>query len=104
MALRVPGARALARAAGDRLAGMGGDPEPGSGISAVAAEAFDARGAQLARVELTGPEPYTLTADLIAWAARHAPEGTGALGPVQAYGLAALEEGAREAGLTRVEP
>ncbi len=104
VALRVPGARALARAAGDRLAGMGGDPEPGSGISAVAAEAFDARGAQLARVELTGPEPYTLTADLIAWAARHAPEGTGALGPVQAYGLAALEEGAREAGLTRVEP
>jgi short subunit dehydrogenase-like uncharacterized protein len=102
VALRVPGARALAQAAGDRLAGMGGDPDAGSGISAIAAEAFDERGTQLARVELTGPEPYTLTADLIAWAARHEVDGTGALGPVQAYGLAALEEGAREAGLTRV--
>jgi hypothetical protein len=104
LALRVPGARTLAQAAGDRLAGMGGDPEPGSGISAVAAEAFDERGDQVARVELTGPEPYTLTADLLAWAARQEVDGTGALGPLQAYGLTALEEGAREAGLTRVEP
>jgi hypothetical protein len=102
VALRVPGARLLAQAAGDRLAGMGGDPEPGSGISAVAAEAFDEHGEQLARVELTGPEPYTLTAELIAWAARQEVEGAGALGPLQAYGLAALETGAREAGLTRV--
>jgi putative NAD(P)-binding protein len=104
VALRVPGARLLAQATGDRLAGMGSDPEPGSGVSAVAAEAFDERGTQLSRVELTGPEPYTLTADLIAWAARHDAEGTGALGPLQAYGLAALEEGAREAGLIRAAP
>jgi hypothetical protein len=102
VALRVPGARMLAQAAGNRLAGLGGDPEPGSGISAVAAEVFDDRGTLLTRVELTGPEPYTLTASLIAWAAQHEVDGTGALGPIQAYGLAALEEGAREAGLTRV--
>jgi hypothetical protein len=102
VALRLPGARALAQAAGDRLAGLGGEPESGTGISWVAAEAFDAGGAQLARVDLSGPEPYGLTADLIAWAAQRQVEGTGALGPVQAFGLQALEEGCRAAGLTRV--
>jgi short subunit dehydrogenase-like uncharacterized protein len=102
VALRVPGARALAQAAGERLAGMGGEPESGSGVSAIAAEAFDEHGRELAQVELSGPEPYALTADLMAWAARREVNGTGALGPVQAFGLEALEEGARQAGLTRV--
>jgi short subunit dehydrogenase-like uncharacterized protein len=103
VALKLPGARAVARAAGERLAGLGGEPESGGGgVSWVTAEAFDAGGAQLARVELSGPEPYALTADLIAWAARREVQSTGALGPVQAFGLAALEEGCREAGLTRV--
>jgi short subunit dehydrogenase-like uncharacterized protein len=102
LALRLPGARALAQAAGERLAGMGGEPKSGSGVSAVTAEALDARGTRLARVELSGPEPYALTADLIAWAARQEVDGTGALGPLQAFGLPALEEGCRQAGLTRV--
>ena len=43
---------------------------------------------------------------MLAWAARRAAgegvEGTGALGPVQAFGLDALEQGSREAGLDRV--
>jgi short subunit dehydrogenase-like uncharacterized protein len=102
MTLRVPGVRALAQTVGERLAGMGGDPQPASGVSWAVAEAFGQDGAQLARVELSGPEPYGLTADLIAWAARQTVEGVGALGPVQAFGLAALEEGAQQAGLTRV--
>jgi hypothetical protein len=102
LALKLPGTRALAQAAGERLAGLGGEPESGGGVSWVAAEAFDAAGAKLAGVELSGPEPYALTADLIAWAARREVDGTGALGPVQAFGLRALEEGCREAGLTRV--
>ena len=53
-------------------------------------------------MHLSGPEPYGLTADIIAWAAPREPTGTGALGPVQAFGLDALEEGCRRAGLTRV--
>ena len=101
LAMRIPGVPALMQAAGDRLAGMGGGPQPGSGIAWVVGEAFDAAGNRLAEVQLSGPEPYALTADLIAWAAQREVDGVGALGPVQAFGLAALEEGCRAAGLVR---
>jgi short subunit dehydrogenase-like uncharacterized protein len=101
VALRVPGARALARAAGERLADVGGGREPGSGISWVVGEAFDAGGNRLAEVQLSGPEPYGLTADLIAWAAQHDVGAAGALGPVEAFGVQALEEACRAAGLVR---
>jgi short subunit dehydrogenase-like uncharacterized protein len=73
----------------------------------VAAEARAADGTVLARVVVTGPSPYDLTAELLAWAAQQAHEGrvrgTGALGPVEAFGLDALESGCRELGLARVE-
>jgi hypothetical protein len=101
VALRLPGVRKLMEAAGDRVAGMGGGPEPGGGISWVVGEAFDAAGNRLAEVQLSGPEPYGLTADIIAWAAQREVDGAGALGPVQAFGLEALEEGCRAAGLVR---
>jgi hypothetical protein len=100
--MRLPGVRAAMKAAADRMAGLAGGPEPGNGVSWVVAEAYDAGGAQLARAELSGPEPYGLTADLIAWAAQQRVEGTGALGPVEAYGVDALQEGCRKAGLERV--
>ena len=105
LAMRVPGARGLAQAVGDRVVGMGGGaggPEPGAGVSWVVGQAFAASGAQLAEVQLSGPAPYALTADIIAWAAQQEASGTGALGPVQAFGLRALEEGCRKAGLERV--
>jgi short subunit dehydrogenase-like uncharacterized protein len=107
VAMRLPGVRGALKAAGDRLVEVGGGPEqPGSGISWVVAEAYDAGGNRLAEVQLSGGEPYALTAGIIAWAARRAAAqgvgGTGALGPVQAFGLRALEEGCREAGLERV--
>jgi short subunit dehydrogenase-like uncharacterized protein len=101
-ALRLPGARALLQAAGERLAGVGGQPEPGNGVSSVVAEAFGASGELLARVELSGAEPYSLTAGILAWAAQRTVDGTGALGPVQAFGVQALEDGCRQAGLERV--
>src|SRR3954469_21708087 len=104
LAMRLPGVRPAMKAAADRMAGLAGGPEPGNGVSWVVAEAYDAAGAQLARAELSGPEPYGLTADLIAWAAQQRLEGTGALGPVEAFGVAALEEGCRKAGLERVSP
>jgi hypothetical protein len=55
---------------------------------------------------VSGGEPYALTAGLLAWAARRAAadgvDGVGALGALEAFGLRALEEGCREAGLERV--
>jgi hypothetical protein len=101
----VPGARAVMQAAGERLAKLGPlppGPEPGSGVSWVVAEAFDTAGERLACVELSGREPYTLTAGIIAWAAQQEVAATGALGPVQAFGVQALEDGCRQAGLERV--
>jgi hypothetical protein len=58
----------------------------------------------VARVQLAGPDPYAMTADLLAEAAVRAAagqvRGAGALGPVQAFGLAELTELAATAGLT----
>jgi hypothetical protein len=66
-------------------------------------EAFDAAGGRLASVTLRAPEPYAITAELLAWAAGHAAEhgvrGTGALDPVSAFGLDTLRAGAAEAGI-----
>ena len=107
LALRVPGMRVAMKAAGDRAVELAGGTvdEPGAGISWVVAEAFDAAGERLSEVHLSGVEPYALTAGLLAWGARRAAaagvSGTGALGPVAAFGLEALEAGCREAGLER---
>jgi short subunit dehydrogenase-like uncharacterized protein len=105
---RLPGARELMRDAGERLAGLTGAPERGSsgqGHSIIVGEAYDDRGARLSSVELAGVDPYAFTGAFMAWAAQRAShqgvEGTGALGPVGAFGIAALEEGCREAGIAR---
>jgi hypothetical protein len=102
LATRLPGVRSLMHAAGDRAAGLVSGPKPGGGVSWVAAEAYDAGGNRLAEVQLSGPEPYALTADLIAWAAQQRVDVPGTLGPVQAFGIRALEAGCRQAGLERV--
>ena len=69
----------------------------------VVAEVFDATGALLARTRLRAPEPYGLTADLLAWgagrAAEHGVNGVGALDAVSAFGLDELAKGAADAGL-----
>jgi short subunit dehydrogenase-like uncharacterized protein len=105
VAMRVPGVRPALKAAASRVAELGGGPEPESGISWVVAEAFDAAGSRLSSVHLSGGEPYSLTAGVLAWAARraasHGVEGVGAMGPLSAFGLEALEAGCREAGLER---
>ena len=106
----LPGARALARAATGPLArrtGQGPDEAARrGGGSLVVAVAGDERGRDLARVQLRGPDPYTLTARLLAWGATRAAagglQGTGALGPVDAFGLDALQAGATAAGLERI--
>jgi len=106
----LPGARALARAATGPLArrtGQGPDEAARrGGGSLVVAVAGDERGRDLARVQLRGPDPYTLPARLLAWGATRAAagglQGTGALGPVDAFGLDALQAGATAAGLERI--
>jgi short subunit dehydrogenase-like uncharacterized protein len=107
VATRVPGVRGVLQGAGERLAGAVGVDDPDTeGLSWVAATAHDAAGATLAQVELSGDSGYVFTAGFLAWAARRAAgagvAGTGALGPVEAFGLEELERGCAEAGLTRV--
>lgn len=67
------------------------------------AEVFDVTGTLLARTRLTAPEPYAITADLLAWgawrAAEHGVRGSGALDAVAAFGLDDLVAGAAEAGI-----
>lgn len=76
-------------------------------VSMVVAEAQDADGKTLARVTLTGPNPYDLTARLLAHHAsaipNRGPNISGAIGPVGAFGLSAAIEAARQAGLERVD-
>jgi short subunit dehydrogenase-like uncharacterized protein len=59
-----------------------------------------------AEVRLDGQNPYAFTAAILAWgaetAARRGLESAGAPGPVEAFGLDALEQGCRAAGLARV--
>jgi hypothetical protein len=56
----------------------------------------------LSEVHLAGVDGYDFTASFMAWAAQQPVSGAGALGPVEAFGVAALEEGCRVAGLERV--
>jgi hypothetical protein len=55
--------------------------------------------------DLTGGDPYSFTASVLAWAAgRAAAQGVrpaGALGPAEAFGLASLERSCAEAGFHR---
>ena len=57
----------------------------------------------LASVALSGPDPYGLTGRLLAWGAQQAAagaiDGSGALGPVDAFGLERLRDGAASCGL-----
>ena len=107
----VPGARAIGRAAAAALARRtgGGPEEPArqASRSYVIAVASGADGRELAQVRLRGPNVYTLTAGLLAWGARQAAAGglagTGALGPVEAFGLEALRDAADGVGLQRIE-
>ncbi|MBO0855251.1 MAG: saccharopine dehydrogenase, partial [Nocardia sp.] len=70
----------------------------------VVADASDASGRVLASQTLTGGDPYSFTAAILAWGARTALAGglraTGALGPVDAFGLEALTEGVAASGFT----
>ncbi len=108
--LALPGARSVVRTIGEFAARrIAEEPDPAAlarVTSHAVGTAYDAAGTALAEVRLVSGDPYQLTADLLAWgaqrAAEHGVSAPGALGPVEAFGLQALETGALQAGLRRL--
>jgi short subunit dehydrogenase-like uncharacterized protein len=109
---RLPGARRVLAAAARRVQrGRVAPSNPGPIRSDVVAVAADADGEELASIRLTGADPYSFTGRILAWAAAKAAadgvrsaDGTplaGALGPVEAFGIAPLEAACAEAGFRR---
>src|SRR5215211_6504243 len=107
LAMKLPRAEQLWGTANERFAqGSSGGPDEelrsksGSHIVGIA---YDAAGRPLAEVHLTGLNGYTFTGRMLAWAAERAAsrgfKGTGALGPVDAFGLDVLVAGCAEAGI-----
>lgn len=108
-AAKLPEGRALVNAVAARTAGGSGGPdaaERARTLSHVVAVARDRGGRALAEVHLEGPSPYSLTGELMAWAADRLVSGkahaSGVLGPVDAFGLDDLVTGCVETGLVRV--
>jgi hypothetical protein len=110
-AARIPGisklvGQGLKAAVGDAT-GQGPTARQLSATTSIAvARTFDGVGRNLSSVQLIGPSPYLLTAELLAWAAamcsvHRAPTG-GAFGPVDAFGLANLIQGCTDMGLVPV--
>ena len=105
--LRTPPARAALTWLSERLPGSHRQPNS-DGRSLVIAVARDDSGRALATTALTGPDPYEMTASLLAWGAVHAaaPDSflaPGVHGPIAAFGLDTLRIGAAEAGLHDVD-
>jgi len=108
--LNVRGVRdALQALFGRFVKGSSGGPDAearAKSRSVVLAEAYGAGDAPLATVRLEGVNGYDLTAGFLAWGAETAAagglQGSGALGPVDGFGLDALAAGCAGAGLVRV--
>jgi short subunit dehydrogenase-like uncharacterized protein len=107
VAMKLPGVEKLWGAASERFVqgstgGPGEEARSRSG-SHIVGIAYDAAGRQLSEVHLKGVDGYTFTGAMLAWAAERAAagglKGTGALGPVDGFGLEALVEGVAEAGI-----
>jgi len=107
--MRIPGARSAMRAAVIRFVkGSTGGPDADARTksgSYVVAAACDVTGSEFSEARLTGVNVYDFTAGMLSWGAQHAAagalQGTGALGPVEGFGLDVLGTGAAEAGLAR---
>jgi short subunit dehydrogenase-like uncharacterized protein len=97
----------LTRLTGDVTGEGPSKSERESTRSVAVARTFDGVGRELSHVTVDGPNGYDLTAELLAWAAAmfvtRQELGVGALGPADAFGLAALESGCSDIGLRRVD-
>jgi short subunit dehydrogenase-like uncharacterized protein len=108
LGMKVPGAEKLWSAATDRFVqGSTGGPDEAARSksgSHIVAIAYDPGGRALSEVHLKGVDGYTFTGRMLAWAAERAASGglksTGALGPVDGFGLQELTAGVAEAGLS----
>jgi hypothetical protein len=103
---KLPGLRRALDAAASRTQRARTAPSIAEDIrSDVVAVASDLSGRDLARVHLTGGDPYSFTAAILAWAAgKAAADGVraaGALGPVEAFGTDILERACADAGFRR---
>jgi short subunit dehydrogenase-like uncharacterized protein len=107
LALKVPGLKSLFGSAAGRIVktstGGPGPEDRARGGSHVVAIAYDAGGSPVSEVHITGVDVYTFTGAIMALAAIRAAagaiRGSGALGPVEAFGLGALRAGCAQAGL-----
>jgi short subunit dehydrogenase-like uncharacterized protein len=107
LGLSLPGAGSVVKALGERFVkGSTGGPDAetrAKGGSHIVAIAYDGAGRQLCEVHVSGVDGYTFTGRMLAWGAEQVTtgglHGTGALGPVEAFGLVALADGCRWAGL-----
>ena len=108
---KIPGTSSLFEKVGDRFVkGSTGGPDKEARArsgSHIVGAAYDAAGNQLSEVHLAGVNGYDFTAEMLAWgAARVAAgglRGTGALGPVDGFGLVRLQAACEQAGLSVVE-
>jgi short subunit dehydrogenase-like uncharacterized protein len=106
--MKLPGADRGWEAVRTRLLkGSSGGPdaeERSRGGSHIVAIAYGDSGDALSEVHLTGVNGYTFTGRILAWGAERAAagglRGSGALGPVDGFGLRELERGCAEAGLS----
>jgi short subunit dehydrogenase-like uncharacterized protein len=105
---KVPGTGSLFEQVANRFVkGSSGGPDAAARAgsrSHIVAAAYDAGGGQLSEVHLTGVNGYDFTAEILAWGAERAAagglRGTGALGPVDGFGLARLQAACERAGLS----
>lgn len=109
LATRLPGVRRAITTTAERFVkGSTGGPDPATRARArsrIIAITSDADGWPLNAVGLEGASPYDFTAEMLAWGAMRAADGgllgSGALGPVEAFGLDELEVGVAQAGIRR---
>jgi short subunit dehydrogenase-like uncharacterized protein len=107
--LSLPGARDGLQGLFSRVVkGSTGGPDAAARAksrSVVIAEAFDAAGTRLTQARLEGGNAYDFTGGILAWGAQTAAagdlQGTGALGPIDGFGLGPLQRGVADAGITR---
>lgn len=110
--LAIPGAReALKRLAAKLVRGSTGGPPattPDQTPSRFVAIAYDEHGLPLASRRFRGPDGYAFTCRLLAagaiHAADHGVDGTGAMGPVEAFGGERLAQLCEAAGLVDLDP